>query len=238
MFIELFEKMIDGDTVTIAITRKDVELTVSVLPTKQLKNIKPLHLTGAPEELDMNFAAAINDVINAVKKFVPDVVIHNEDEVTESIEQAGTKIEKKKAADKAIKAKIAAKKAAPEIKVVEAKKTAHEKLVAEIQPLINNKQFTDAIAVIQGAIKTAKGEDAKSMKELLFNTQLAKQKELLNEAESESDEAADVVIPKKMQPNPAVANVTPVVEPERTEDEDDDIPIVDDESNDDFVDNF
>lgn len=238
MFNELFEKMIDGDTVTIAITRKDAELTVSVLPTKQLKNIKPLHLTGAPEELDMNFAAAINDVINAVKKFVPDVVVYNEDEVTESIEQAGTKIKKKEAADKAIQTKVAAKKTFPETKPVEVKKSPYQKLVSEIQPLIDNKQFTDAIAVIQSQIKTAKGEDAKSMKELLFNTQLAKQKELLNEAESESDEAADVVIPKKMQPNPAVANVTPVVEPEATEDEDDDIPIVDDENNDDFVDNF
>jgi PRTRC genetic system protein E len=230
MFEELFQRMADGDTVTIAITKKDAVLTVSVLPTKQLKSIKPLILTGGAKELDEAFIAEIEGSLARIKEKITTVVVSNKEDVEASISEAkGPTSKKTKIAgeDATERAKARLAKIAEEKPIAPVKINPYLELVAAIEPLLKVKNHVEAIAKIQLAITKLKGEDLKNAKELLFSTQLAKQKAMFNEEDEKTDESADVVIPKKIQPNPEPERRFASAEPE--EDEDDDIPIVDDD---------
>lgn len=223
MFKELFKRIADGDTITIAMTRKDELLTVSLLPSHKIKNVKPLIITGSPDELDGAFVAAVANVMEKAMETVASVAnttVHNEDEVTESIADAVKKpLPTKKTANNSTEQKITAKDAPKE----KPKPDPIAALTEKVEVMVKKKLFREAIDAITEVEKIAKGDDLKKVKALKFDTQVAKMK--VEEMFDEQDESDDVVIPKKIEPNPATKQPEP--QQEEVEDEEEEFPETD-----------
>lgn len=203
MFKELYTKMADGDTVTLSITRKNDLLTVSLLPSSKVKGIVPVVIKGTADEIDNEFLTLINPIMDKVKeKFA--VAIVNEEEVNKSIEEA--KISKDNTPRKS--------KTVVPVKATPAKPV---DVLAKAKQLITEKKYDDAIQEIntQLAAKSISKASSEEGKVLLYNARLEKQKALFDTP----DESDEVIIPKKITPNPAVAEIkaAPAPEPELEE---------------------
>ena len=141
MFKELHE-LLDGYSIVVAIKKTDDKLTVCVYPDSKdpkASKVKPLMMTGTPEQLDAGFIEAIKTPLQRINKLITNV-----DEVIESIDEA-EKEPKSKVAKTATKAKA-------EIKPKEPEKP-KENFAQMGDEHIKNKDWKSAVYAYEQALK-------------------------------------------------------------------------------------
>jgi PRTRC genetic system protein E len=87
MLKEIYDLMADGDTITIAMTKKpEGEATVSILPSSKLKGLLPINTTGSVEEIEEK----LPEIMNAPMARVKGKLVTNTADFEKSLESAET----------------------------------------------------------------------------------------------------------------------------------------------------
>jgi PRTRC genetic system protein E len=156
MFTKLFEKIINEDSLTLVITKKDNHLSVSVNMTKN-KDLSPVTMKGTPEELDENFIKALTPPLDSIRALFK----VNTEAFDESVKEA----EEKK--DKLDKKNAKAQKRAPT--KAEAKKPDPVSPMVEMRSLMAESRFKEAKEDLIKLIPKLKGAEKKEAEKLLYD---------------------------------------------------------------------
>lgn len=223
MLKEIYDLMADGDTITIAMTKKpEGEATVSILPSSKLKGLLPINTTGSVEEIEEK----LPEIMNAPMARVKGKLVTNTADFEKSLESAETdqKPENGKPASTSTPGKHGRKPGSTKESTKPSAETATEGketpqasvetkpdsspadiLIKEIETNLRNSAFDylGAINKLSKIAEAATGTEKERLKAKIFEIRTNKAKVGLEE-DLGQDEADEVVIPQssgKIQPN-------------------------------------
>ena len=139
-FFKSINEMLNGAELQLNIKKKGDQLTVMIMPKAEIKdkaidNIKPLVITGTPEELDSDFLSAIKDRVEKATGIMSNIA---------TFEAGVAKLSKDNEVDK--------KKAELEKKEKDTRNKKYATLMGKYESFKNDKKLKEAI----GALKAAK----------------------------------------------------------------------------------